>query len=305
MDKPKDRWDKLHAVAAVMIPVVLAGVGWWTSRALENMQERQAGLRLYTELMAQREQAENGLRKDMFSSILDSFLRPDQPATLGTQVLMLELLAYNFHESLVLAPLFKDLAQQVRMSREPEDSVYGQRLSRLAREVARRQTVALSSVGQQTVLPINLQEVRDSLRDASRGFVVLESIEIRDDPDDAGQYASDTLGGHTRTYDLSILSVDMAAQELEVRLTIHDPLVELPLETQFTLDFFDFPMVDNIRLTGDQRCALVLDRFEENGATIILLLFPGSRASMRERADYDDILDKLQLRKVTRGRDAE
>jgi len=61
--------------------------------------------RIYLELTSKREESESALRKDMFVSIIESFLRPGA-ATLDERVLNLELLSYNFHESLNLKPLF-------------------------------------------------------------------------------------------------------------------------------------------------------------------------------------------------------
>ena len=57
---------------------------------------------------------------------------------------------------------------------------------------------------------------------------------------------------------------------------------------------FDFPMVDNTRLSRDQRYAIVLQQFDTSNARIRLLYFPGSRASLRERPYYEEILENLR-----------
>ena len=51
----------------------------------------------------------------MFTSIIDTFLKPQAPS-LDVRILNLELLAYNFHESLNLKPLFFDVDRQIRQT---------------------------------------------------------------------------------------------------------------------------------------------------------------------------------------------
>ncbi len=60
--------------------------------------------------MSRREESESALRKDMFQTIIASFVNANaRGATSTPSVLNLELLAYNFHESLNLKPLFIDM----------------------------------------------------------------------------------------------------------------------------------------------------------------------------------------------------
>ena len=80
------------------------------------MQTQETNARLYSELTSRREESESALRKDMFTSIIKSFLRSGQQATLEQKVLNLELLVYNFHESLNLKPLFLHIQRQVENS---------------------------------------------------------------------------------------------------------------------------------------------------------------------------------------------
>ena len=101
----------------------MAVLGFWTSSYLREREHRDAELRermqttdtnarLYSELISQREESESALRKDMFTSIINSFLGAG-PQTLDQKLLNLELLVYNFHESLNLKPLFLHIERQV------------------------------------------------------------------------------------------------------------------------------------------------------------------------------------------------
>ena len=53
-------------------------------------------------------------------------------------------------------------------------------------------------------------------------------------------------------------------------------------------------MIDNTRLAHDLRCAVVLNRFEDERAEATLIYFPGSRASLKEKPFYEDVIANLQ-----------
>ncbi len=118
--KPRDFWEKLglvlHSSGGLLTAVTVALIGFIGSnylkdrelretQAREKTQIAETNTRVWVELMSKREEAESALRKDMFVSIIQSFLRPGS-ASLDERVLNLELLSYNFHESLTLKPLF-------------------------------------------------------------------------------------------------------------------------------------------------------------------------------------------------------
>ena len=102
----RDRWEKLQIlldpIGKILTAVLVVLLGYYGNRALQEDQKRRA----YVELLSQREQADGTLRKDMFSKIIDQFVAPEK-GTLESRILNLELLAYNFHESIDLGPLFE------------------------------------------------------------------------------------------------------------------------------------------------------------------------------------------------------
>ena len=53
-------------------------------------------------------------------------------------------------------------------------------------------------------------------------------------------------------------------------------------------------MIDNTRLSHDQRCAVILKTVEDNRAEVTLVYFPGSRASLKEKPFYEDVISQLQ-----------
>ena len=90
---------------------------------------------------------------------------------------------------------------------------------------------------------------------------------------------------------------DLAKQELRFRLEITTPTDTsgsfASNSAEFWSGFFDFPMIDNTRLDHDQRCALVLNAFEDNSADITLVYFPGSYASLKEKPYYQEVVQNL------------
>jgi hypothetical protein len=62
---------------------------------------------------------------------------------------------------------------------------------------------------------------------------------------------------------------------------------------EFWIGYFDFPMIDNTRLTHDQRAAVVLNAFEEGSADVTLAYFPGSYASLKEKPYYQEVVQNL------------
>ena len=52
-------------------------------------------------------------------------------------------------------------------------------------------------------------------------------------------------------------------------------------------------MIDDTRLPHDQRAAVVLNAFEDGAADITLTYFPGSYASLKEKASYQEVFQNL------------
>src|SRR5512140_1759883 len=94
-EKRRDIWEKValmfQAGGGIITAVTVAVIGFIGSNYLkdreladtksrERMQAAESNVRIYTELMSKREEAESSLRKDMFVSIISTFLRPGTSA---------------------------------------------------------------------------------------------------------------------------------------------------------------------------------------------------------------------------------
>jgi hypothetical protein len=65
------------------------------------------------------------------------------------------------------------------------------------------------------------------------------------------------------------------------------------VQTMFWVGFADFPMIDNTRLSDGYRCAIVLRKLDELQASITLVYFPTSRAALKDKPYYDEMMEEL------------
>ena len=298
--KSKGRWLEIFISSGLFTGIAIAFVGYITSGSLEKWKTNETRTQLYAELMGKREEAESALRKDMFTSIIGSFLSTEKAsgnqkslsekqvlAWLEEKVLNLELLVSNFHESLNLKPLFIYLKKIINDSNVNgrAKTEYVDRLNKIAKEITRKQMLVLEGAGDSfsrvTVLKRLSQDERIKLQE--------EALEVN---------------GITRIFRIVVLEIHNDAQEIKVRLEVIrksclDEEEDTYTAAEFSVGFFDFPMIDNIRLSHDQRCSIVLDNFYESPelsdstANITLIAFPGSHASLKEKPYYEEIVHNL------------
>src|SRR5262245_31157821 len=149
----KKEWPWIELVKVLALPLVTLVLGYWFNASLNERQQIDNNVRLYAEMMGRREEADSNLRKDMFNSILTTFMarNPNSKLTdeeeIRQQILSLELLAYNFHESLDIGPLFKDVERRIPQSATGPDPELRRRLESVALQVIEHQLTALSDVG--------------------------------------------------------------------------------------------------------------------------------------------------------------
>ncbi|HKP29198.1 MAG TPA: hypothetical protein VJU15_07330 [Gemmatimonadales bacterium] len=275
----KDHWDKMAIILApvggLLTAIAVASLGFMGSAALERQQSEEAKLRLYSELMTRREESEATLRKEMFQSIIGSFF-DSANSSLDTRLLKMELLAQNFHEALSLSPLFLHLKREIERAKVSpvERRGYEIRLSELAREVTRKQLVVLEAGGKRFDWTVLLS---DSLL-TGQGSEQLEDVTL-------------ALDGISRRFRVTLQQVDTAQRQIHMLLEIETGAERYAVD--FDVGFFSSPMLDNTRLSNDQRVAVVLTDLNSAGANVSLVYFPGSRASLREKPYYEEILRKL------------
>jgi hypothetical protein len=278
----KDWWDKaaiiLHPVGGLLAALAVAGLGFFGSQFLEKRQAEETRARFYSELISKREEADSALRKDMFMSIIQSFLKPES-TSIDDRILKLELLAYNFHESLNLKPLFTQLETDISRSAAPGKRDQMDRLENIAREVARKEMVVLEGVGKSFERTIDFEDVSKS-----PGGLALEPARL-------------SLNAIDREFAIVVKKVDVNRKEMQIRLEVRTPRGSSgdydTDEAEFWSGFFDFPMIDHTRLSHDQRCAVVVRNFGQSSARIALVDFPGSYASLKEKPYIQEMIKDL------------
>lgn len=268
----------LRASGGLFTAIAIAVVGFITNSSLERMKASETRAQLYAELMSKREDADSALRKDMFVSIIQSFVDPGS-ASLEKSVLNLELLAYNFHEALNLKPLFVHVAKQVQATRDASRLDYQERLERVAHEVSQKQIMVLGGAGKTFDRVIDLESLR-----ANPGVGVAldeETLEV---------------DGIKRVFRIRVMEENPETREFKALLTVATPQGQDQEETsvsEFWVGAFDFPMIDNVRLLPDQRAAIVLNRYDQTSAYMTLIYFPGSYAGLKEKPYFQEVMKQL------------
>lgn len=292
----RDAWDKadiiMKFIGALGTAIVVGLVGIIGSGFLARQQEAETNLRLYTELMSRREEADTSLRKEMFNSIITNFLKPSADESPEKRVLNLELLAYNFHDSLDLGPLFKDVYKVLEEDRNTNQP-YIERLTRVTRDVVDKQVAMLAEAGGKRDGNI----IFEQLKDQPGGVTVMDN-EISVKSEHISMKSDHDQSLMKKQVRIEVLSVNREKQELSVRLIVRSSPDTYEADAVFTVGFFDFPMLDNIRLPGGSRCAVVLNTFDPEFADFTFVYFPGTRASLKEKPYYDEILLNLKPKKV-------
>jgi len=279
-ENKKDTWDKIQVISsAIVIPLTVAILAFFANNYLEKRQASEERIQLYSELMGKREASESALRKDMFSSIIDSFVN-DKNESLEEDTLNIELLAYNFHDSLNLKPLFIHLQNKIKASEKPEDQDKKDklltRLNILSEEIIDSQLYVLKEVADTEEIIIKYDVLDTEL--IIKNFIL-------------------NIEGIKREIEIQVNEHDAINNRFRVALFIRDLLdenSEVFLVNQSWITLFDFPTVDSVRLSKDGRLSVSITDYDDLSAVLTVALFPGSYASLKEKPYYEDILKQLQ-----------
>jgi hypothetical protein len=288
-EKQLTGWEKVGILlSGIGTPMTVALLGLLVSSYLNRQQAEDTNTRAFAELISSREAADTNLRKEMFTTVLDKFFKSGSDAsTVDDRILKLEILAYNFHESLDLAPMFQDVLRQIKI---PDGTQQLDRLTKVAKDVVFKQVEALT-----TDIGLGRMETVDFERLARNpgGYVII---------DDNFRLRPSSLETETdhlpRKFQVEVLSSDPARKELRVRMRVSRPgqLTFEPsaeVDVWFTLGFFDFPSIDNTRLSHGERCAVVLEDMEEDHAQIELVFFPANRAGLKDSMYVEEFMREM------------
>jgi hypothetical protein len=112
---------------------------------------------------------------------------------------------------------------------------------------------------------------------------------------------------HYRQFRLELIGLNGTAREVQIHLYASQLLTaeqcqqaRLDLEgkrevdTNFIVGLFDFPMIDNTRLSGGERTSVSLTALNPNVLSVAVAYFPASRASLKDKPYYDEVMRELR-----------
>jgi hypothetical protein len=117
------------------------------------------------------------------------------------------------------------------------------------------------------------------------------------------------LNGKMRRIKLMVTNVNHCSKSARVNVSVwpvdqdgkpfDQPLTSsLEVERDFQLDFFNFPMVDNARLSHNQRFSLVMEDFSiddfASSIEMSAIIFPAEYASVKDRPGMKEALELLE-----------
>lgn len=251
------------------------------------------------------------------------------------RLMKLELLAHNFGGSLNLSPLFvefnRDLDQlELGSSGNPDLQILigslRKRLRGLAKRVASKQISALAQAGWLVDFNVNLsydgREFKSKTaeykwpEDQARALVgwdiadestnaLLQNL-IEEEKRELGRVTFEKVTRHvlvtlsnpnpelkTVDVDLEICQIDLKTNERydcesESKGTVNQ---------EFQLDYFNFPKIDNTRLSNNQRFSIVLEEFDTDAddarIKIAAIIFPAEYASLKDRPSMREAVQLL------------
>ena len=291
-NETKDKWEKADIIMKPVGGLLTALAVAWIGFMLNAHQTADTNARFYVDLMGKREEADTLLRKDMFNSAIKTFVE-SKPVTLEKEVLDLELLAYNFHQSINLGPIFKDVYRRVTSPEtSPKDRERHQaQLERLAKEIIDKQIPSLEAEGKLDA-DVFFEDVKPD------GLVVIDKRSLPEQQPEGDQ----RIRAPKQDFSVSVLRVDPIKREIMVELEVRTPQQGGTSATRMDADFVhsifwvgfsDFPVIDNIRLAEGHRCAIVMRSFDELSARITLVYFSSSRAALKDKPYLDEEMKRF------------
>ena len=308
-------WIELAKVLA--LPLVTLVLGYWFNASLNERQQIDTNTRLYIEMQGRREEADSNLRKDMFNSILQTFMTRDPAVRITSeevirqQTLSLELLAANFHESLDIAPLFKDVERRIGLEQRSTNTELRQRLESVAIQVIERQLTTMADVGSVERGDGMASKLNEP---GSATYLIFGARTVANPAINPGEGTSrlclsmkaDNGSTHHRQFTLDVTGLDERQREVMVRLVVTKPITNeqcqqaaldivanREVDTNFSVGLFDFPMIDNTRLSDNQRAAVSLIALTPNVLSLKIAYFPSSRASLKDKPYYEEMTRQL------------
>jgi len=258
-----------------------------SQRAQADRQIREARLRLYTELLNKREEADTTLRKAIFDKVLDIYLK--QAQNTDDKIVALELLTLNFNDSLDLSPLFWEIFREIQTKaprmRQPR---LMERLTQVANYVKTRQIELLNTSGDKAEGDFYTEVLSAG---ANEPFKMEKSID-RDFSFDDPEAVDPSQRRQTRHFRLYPLEIDQKNRRIYFSIEHGRPSGRRE-KISFWVDEYDFPLTTFSRISKSERFALVMRSYDPPYVGLTFIYFPSSRSGVKDKPFIDEVISNL------------
>lgn len=257
----------------------------------------------------------------------------DVGETLSANLLNLELLAQNFGSAISLSPIFLELKRDLDKSKlsaselgdnkaESKEQLYkdlNKRLERLARDVTSKQIAVLEPQGKVVTVHIRFPEetskvdcqlATKALANFSYTWLKSDYEKLKGDDD---QYVKivkeawdiDRYGRSDQHYAfLTVSEINVCEKTVKVQAKIERSQGSKSNENpqsksvfrQFSVNYFNFPMIDNTLVGNQQRFAVTLDDFniDKKPNIVLKMIFFPSEYSKQSRPNLRETMKVLR-----------
>ena len=284
-------------LGAILIPLLISNYAERNRQAEVAMQEQNRSAQIYMQIMTEREKSDTDTRAKMFERLMVNYLgefkqfaNRDDEASFRKQVMILDLLALNFQEFFNARPLFEEVYRRLVTLKETAKDAAARRsweglqmeLERVARNVASRQALVLDHLGQRVHFSVPVEQTycvrmydaaelrslsrqdRTRLLDPSANAPCAERGSAIVEDDLAKRSAAATV---RRSIEIYVMSVNRALGSAQLQVTPFDDVFEggeyrhslrVGGGFEFEVSYFDFPYMDNTKLSDGSRLAVIL-----------------------------------------------
>jgi hypothetical protein len=280
-------------VGTLAIPAALALVAHQYQQVEANRQISEARLRLYTELLSNRESADTQVRSSIFDKVLDKYLDPNS-RDLRTKLVALDLLASNFDDSLDLSALFWQINREIDLSDKAQRGDLIHQLIRIADGVKDRQTSALELDIADWGAPSREASLTLDYLTNENGAPDIDTRFTFPDPDPFAE-SGQLVQRHLRVW---IIAHDAPRRRVYAKVQADALPGEKGQDWGFWVDVFDFPMVGFTRVSRTERFALTLREYQPQLASkpiakVRLIYFPSARVGAKDKPFINDVITDL------------
>lgn len=260
--KAKDIWDKLPVIASlsgvIIVPLTLWAAGGALDASIKRQNDILENKRISLQLTNAREKSDSDLKSSMFSKLLEKYESSANRGDPKQKLFFLELLVYNFSETLTLTPIINDLLVDFRQ----DPSRYKGLLDRLSialREAAARQTASLLISGDQERFVLKKGKVKrltltyckeDTSGSPSALRLPFQVKYIGIEPNKSSGNQNFLENG--ALVEVTAFRRDIATGKNSV------------IKRSFMIDESDLPLIDNMPLSDGMRVALMRDHEAES-----------------------------------------